>query len=198
MRCYFCNMPSQSRFCFDCESQLHPTFFLLPSMANICLGGAFYAYTPVIKTIVTGLKFQSNAMLGRLVQHRIQPATVPTIFFETDGFVCVPSHWFRQLCRGRPHIPLVFQNMLSHGAVLNGMLRRRKYTRGSAGLTRRQRVLRSRAPRFEWRGGANIQSVTLVDDVCTTGATLTEVAKCLRQAGVHTIMALVLAHQPFD
>jgi predicted amidophosphoribosyltransferase len=165
-------------------------------MPNICLAMALYTYTPVIKTVVHGIKFKSNMALGRLMQARIHPTAVPMIFFETDGFVCVPSHWFRQLFRGRPHIPLVFHNMLSHGALLNGMLRRQKYTRGSAGLTRRQRVLRSRSPRFEWRGGANIQSVTLVDDVCTTGATLSEVAKCLKESGVHTIMALVLAHQP--
>ena len=198
MRCYFCNMTSQSRFCLDCESQLNPKFLLLPSMANICLGGAFYMYSPVIKTILKGVKFQSNAALARLIQTRMQASLVPDIFFGTDGFVCVPSHWFRQLCRGRPHIPLVFQNMLSNGTVLNGMLRRRKYTRVSAGLSRQQRLERSESSRFDWRGGPNIQSVTLVDDVCTTGATLTEVAKCLRDAGVQTIMVLVLAYQPFD
>ena len=88
--------------------------------------------------------------------------------------------------------------MLSNGTVLNGMLRRRKYTRVSAGLSRQQRLERSESSRFDWRGGPNIQSVTLVDDVCTTGATLTEVAKCLRDAGVQTIMVLVLAYQPFD
>lgn len=198
MRCYFCNMPSQFHFCGDCQSQLNPKFLLLPSMANICLGGAFYMYSPVIKTIVKGVKFQSNAALARLIQTKIQASLVPDIFFGTDGFVCVPSHWFRQLCRGRPHIPLVFQNMLSNGTVLNGMLRRRKYTRVSAGLSRQQRLERSESSRFDWRGGPNIQSVTLVDDVCTTGATLTEVAKCLRDAGVQTIMVLVLAYQPFD
>ena len=198
MRCYFCNTPSQSRFCGGCDWQLQPSLRVLPGMANICLGMALYSYTPVIKTVVHGIKFKSNMALGRLMQTRIHPTTVPTIFFETDGFVCVPSHWFRQLFRGRLHIPLVFQQALAKGTVLNGMLRRRKYTRKSAGLTRSQRFKRSSAQRFEWRGGANIQSVTLVDDVCTTGATLTEVAKCLKESGIHTIMALVLAHQPIE
>ena len=90
-------------------------------MPNICLAMALYTYTPVIKTVVHGIKFESNMALGRLMQTRIQPTVVPNIFFETDGFVCVPSHWFRQLFRGRPHIPMVFRLALAKGTVLHGM-----------------------------------------------------------------------------
>jgi predicted amidophosphoribosyltransferase len=196
--CYFCETPTNLKCCTMCEWQLHPRFLVLPSLANICLAGSFYMYTPVIQAIVKGSKFQSNRALANLVRDRLQPTVLPPVFFETDGFVCVPSHWCRQLWRGRPHIPFMFHHILTSGVVLNKSLKRCKYTRVSAGLTRQQRFNRSSVPRFEWRGTSSIRSVTLLDDVCTTGATLTEVAKCLKRSGVHTVMAVTVAYQPLE
>ncbi|MGA0949923.1 MAG: ComF family protein, partial [Burkholderiaceae bacterium] len=40
------------------------------------------------------------------------------------------------------------------------------------------------------------QSVLLIDDIMTTGATLDSAARCLRQAGAVRVDALVLARVP--
>jgi predicted amidophosphoribosyltransferase len=46
---------------------------------------------------------------------------------------------------------------------------------------------------FKWMGGAAPSQVVLVDDVCTTGATLSECARVLRQVGVKRVCAAVVA-----
>jgi ComF family protein len=51
---------------------------------------------------------------------------------------------------------------------------------------------------FAWTGdGLDDRLVLLVDDVCTTGATLQSCAQVLRQQGVRSVWALTLA-RPFE
>ena len=38
------------------------------------------------------------------------------------------------------------------------------------------------------------RDIVLVDDVCTTGATLDECARALKEAGARSVCAIVLAH----
>ena len=46
---------------------------------------------------------------------------------------------------------------------------------------------------FVWRGQIVPERVVLVDDVFTTGATMQEAAKVLKQAGVKEVWGLALA-----
>ena len=60
--------------------------------------------------------------------------------------------------------------------------------------TGRSRAQRLRGPRFV--GLRAIDSVLLVDDVCTTGATMGAAASALRRAGTGRVHGLVLARTP--
>ena len=122
---------------------------------------------------------------------------MPSIFFESDVMVPISSHWFRQLWRGRPHIPIMFGPLLSHCEhVQPRLLRRVRYSVSSFKLSKmdRQQVL----PRFNWRGGGGIRSVTLVDDICTTGSTVTEIARLLNRHGIKFVRVLVGAYVCLD
>jgi len=79
------------------------------------------------------------------------------------------------------------------GIPCRGLLRR---GRGPAqtGRSRRQRL---EGPGYEVRSGRAVPPrVLLVDDVVTTGATLTAAARRLREAGAHEVTALVAARRP--
>lgn len=74
------------------------------------------------------------------------------------------------------------------------LLYKRKMTKKQAGLTRKERLINIKSS-FAVRGKIRIpHRVLLVDDVTTTGATLQECAKTLKQAGVREVYAAVIAH----
>jgi ComF family protein len=74
------------------------------------------------------------------------------------------------------------------------VLVRRKNTPTQTGLTRTQRIANLRGA-FEIHG-APPRSVIVVDDVYTTGATLNEIARTLKRAGVQRVEALTVARVP--
>lgn len=74
-------------------------------------------------------------------------------------------------------------------------LRARAGVRDQAGLGIAERH-RNVAGRFVLRGASPADPVVLVDDIVTTGATLTEAARVLRRAGVAVLGAAVIADTP--
>jgi predicted amidophosphoribosyltransferase len=195
MLCYFCALPVEGSVCQSCERMLTPKFHWLPSLPNICMAGYLYAYNSVIQSVIHGMKYNGNFALGNLIRRNIQCRDIPYLYFETDGHVCVPSHWFRQFFRGRKHIPFLFDVFKGENLDLSSHCKRRRYSRSSVGLNRKERLKRM-ANRFRWRGNSGIQSVTILDDVCTTGATLSAMARMLKDHGIEQVHALVVAHQP--
>ena len=114
---------------------------------------------------------------------------------DIEFFVPVPLHWSRRLVRGYNQ-SLVLTKKLKHPtAKINTELVRIRRTRF-------QPVMRSDAARaknvagaFSVRRGHQFagRSVCLVDDIKTSGATLNECAKTLKEAGASKVFALVLA-----
>ena len=77
---------------------------------------------------------------------------------------------------------------LKHVELLN----RIRHTKAQAGLSKRQREKNLRYA--FWAGDCSqIDHVTLIDDVYTTGSTMQECAATLKRAGVKRVTALVLA-----
>ena len=74
-------------------------------------------------------------------------------------------------------------------------VRRTLRRRGDAHQTGRTRAERLQGPRFE-AVGAVPPAVLVVDDVCTTGATLSAAASVVRAAGAVRVHGLVLARTP--
>jgi len=109
--------------------------------------------------------------------------------------VPVPLHWWRERRRGFNQSELIAKGL--SGAiglqVSTNSLTRKKNTRPQQELTRLERASNLTGA-FE----ANVaavegKSIILVDDVCTTGATLIECAQVLRNVGAINVIALTLA-----
>jgi len=69
---------------------------------------------------------------------------------------------------------------------------RKRATRSQSGLSARQRASNLRAG-FGVRGTLESEHLLIVDDVITTGATIHEIARVVRGAGVLRISALAAA-----
>lgn len=120
------------------------------------------------------------------------------ILTNTDWLIPVPLHYQRLAKRGFNQAAWLAQGVARQSgtlALVDGLSRTRA-TPSQGGLTGRQRrknvagafeVRKSRAPRI--RGA----TVTLVDDVLTTGSTLAACTKALKKAGAASVNVLVLA-----
>jgi len=112
-----------------------------------------------------------------------------------DMLVPVPLHRWRMFKRGfnQASEMAVYAGRVFQAQVLTGALRRRRNTPAQSGLSRRQRRKNLNGA-FDWRGGVKPgRHVALVDDVMTTGSTLTECARVLKRAGAKRVDVWVAA-----
>ncbi|MHA7858048.1 MAG: ComF family protein [Henriciella sp.] len=117
---------------------------------------------------------------------------------ETDWLVPVPLHYQRLASRGFNQAAWLAQGVARKTGTLAlvDALSRKRNTPSQGGLTARQRR-RNVAGAFEVRqsrrGRIKGSTVTLVDDVLTTGSTLAACTKALKKAGAARVNVLVLA-----
>ena len=195
MICYCCSVPSKKAFCDVCTSAMIPNFTIMDSLPNICLGGYLYPYNDVVRFILHEVKFKFNFGLAKRFRSYLLMNAFPTIFFESDAIVTVGSHWFRQFIRGPSHINYLFAPILkSQDNFYPNYLIRRQFSRGSYRLNRFQRETAVLSKRFDWRAPPKIKSVTIIDDICTTGLTLSEIARLLKSYGIDNVKVLVVSN----
>ncbi len=111
-----------------------------------------------------------------------------------EGLVPIPMHWYRKLTRGHHHT-----RTLAHpcgdrlSLPVAEVLRRTRRDPPQVGLSKAQRLGNIRGA-FAVVRGARLTGKTLclIDDVTTTGATLTEAAKTLLKGGAQEVYAAVL------
>jgi len=114
---------------------------------------------------------------------------------EIDFFVPVPLHWTRRLIRGYNQ-SLVLAKKLKHPtAKISTDIVRIRQTKPQPAMASPAARARNVAGAFAVRKGHNFagKNVCLIDDIKTTGATLNECAKILKEAGASKVFALVSA-----
>ncbi len=114
---------------------------------------------------------------------------------DIDLFVPVPLHWFRRLIRGYNQSYLLAQGLKHPSAKISTDLVRIRYTKAQPSMQTPAARAKNVAGAFAVRLGHQFEDkrVCLVDDIKTTGATLNECAKTLKEAGASKVFALVLA-----
>jgi len=114
---------------------------------------------------------------------------------EIEFFVPVPLHWTRRLARGYNQSLIIAKKLRHPSAKVNTELARVRRTRSQPTMASFAARARNVAGAFGVRRGHNFgkRNICLVDDIKTTGATLNECAKTLKQAGASKVFALVLA-----
>ena len=118
-----------------------------------------------------------------------------TFYDDIEVFIPVPLHWSRRLVRGYNQ-SLVLAKKLQHPkARISTDLVRIRRTKSQPTMTSPAARARNVAGAFAVSYGHSLsdRKICLVDDIKTTGATLNECAKTLKQAGVLKVFALVLA-----
>ncbi|MFC1780944.1 ComF family protein [Planctomycetota bacterium] len=137
-------------------------------------------------------KTQLDSILGFLAESAFQGSGYHN---EIDFFVPVPLHWSRRLVRGYNQSHLIAFRIAQSRKKINTDLVRIRRTKLQPAMASPAARARNVAGAFAVRSGHNFaeKKICLVDDIKTTGATLNECAKMLKQAGAKKVFALVLA-----
>ncbi len=141
-------------------------------------------------------KYQRRFWLGKALARVL--AGAPRAWWATcDLLAPVPLHPRRLLSRGFNQA-LLLARALDDGsgpALAPDLHRRTRHTRPQVGLDpaqRRENVAGAFALSPAWRGRLADQWVLLVDDVFTTGATVHECARVLKEAGAARVNVFCL------
>lgn len=112
-----------------------------------------------------------------------------------EFFVPVPLHWSRRLVRGYNQSQVLTKKLKHPTAKINTELVRIRRTKSQPTMASPAARARNVAGAFAVRYGHKLagRKICLVDDIKTTGATLNECAKTLKEAGASQVFALVLA-----
>lgn len=155
-------------------------------------------YGDVSRTLILRLKhgngLQLVPLLGRLLHRSF------TKICNSDHLVVpIPLHRYRYWRRRYNQSAELARYLCKHnnsGVFAPDILHRIRPTRTQGGLNREQRAKNIKdsfqVPTAR-RGAIAGRPVLLIDDVITTGATIYEAAKCLKQAGSGPVSAAVIA-----
>lgn len=158
-----------------------------------------YKYTGTIKKLIHEFKYSGNDYLGKplgkLMHAFIRDYQLPIEHF--DFLVPIPLHKNRQREREFNQAEILSQEIARefNKKVLTNTLMRIKPTKTQADLN-----FQERCQNVEKSFGVTKPELIkntdllLIDDVLTTGATASQAAKCLKEAGARKVLLLTLAN----
>ena len=190
--CAVCNAETECGvFCTACRrSEL--LLEAMPGLLNLDGAVMGYKYSGALKEMLHKLKFEGES---KFLQPLAEEAAFLAQAYSESGFdmvVSVPTDAVRRRQRGFDIPESIFAQALAvKGAWKPQVLARIRATAPQYGLTPDKRRSNVRGC-FKAAGGARSKNILLVDDILTTGATLEEAAKTLKNAGAKSVYALTL------
>ena len=152
-------------------------------------------YTDALKKMILSFK-KSKTELDRTLAFLANSALQGSGFFDQiDLFVPVPLHFTRRLSRGYNQSHLIAKKLHHPKALVNTDLVRIKKTKFQYSLTSKLKRQKNVAGAFAVRKGHQLadKNICLIDDIKTSGATLNECARVLKQAKASKVFALTMS-----
>jgi len=159
---------------------------------GIARGGV---YDGSLRNMILAFKFNDKTELDSQLCFMLNSALAGSGFTDrTDLFVPVPLHWRRRLERGYNQSLILCKGIERAKGKISADFVRARYTQRQWNLSPAKRR-RNVAGAFAVRKGHDFagRTVCLVDDITTSGATLNECAKTLKEAGAQRVFAVVAA-----
>ncbi len=158
---------------------------------------AAFRFTEVIRSLIHAIKYQHMPNLGvstgRFIADRVEKEVVRG---ASPLVIPIPLHSTRQKEREYNQSLELAKGIFSGqpGAIHSNLLIRRRYTRSQTRLNREERQANVQDA-FEARDSEVLRGkpVFLVDDVITTGSTMNECARVLKEHGAARVVGIALA-----
>ena len=151
-------------------------------------------YEDALRKTVLSLKHQKTELVDHLSGMANAVFSQAHFFPQIDFIVPVPLHWTRRLSRGYNQSLLIAKKLYHPSARISIDLVRIKKTKPQPVMVTAQNRARNVADAFAARRDHRFanKTICLVDDIKTSGATLNECAKTLKQAGAKKVFAFAL------
>ena len=196
--CRTCGVPIATRGVASAQDESCAACHRRPSAVD--WGRVAADYSGSLRDIIHAFKYEGRRSLAG-PQGRVLAEAGASVLAGADGVVAVPLHPWKRLRRGFNQAAELAGGL---GPPVVPALWRVRATRAQVGLaaaTRRRNVRDAFVPSpllgFQLRERAVANRVmVLVDDVRTTGATLHECARVLKQMGAREVRSLALAQAP--
>lgn len=208
--CLLCKaFHSQHGFCHACEAALPPNPLITclhcalainhPGLCGHCLRHTFafdkvyaaHPYTPPLSQLIQAFKYQNRLSMAKPLAQLMLKEMPP----KTDILIATPLHIQRLKERGFNQ-SLLLAKYLAHSyqrpLVTNAVTKIRDTPKQSL-LAEKARQQNVNNAFYVHPNKVNGLSITVIDDVLTSGATLSALAKALKKAGATTVNAWVLA-----
>jgi len=175
---------------FACANCAHRTLYFEAAVSAFRSRG-------IVRHVILNFKYGRQIHLRHLVARWLVAAFDDERLRERrfDAIVPVPLHPARQRERGFNQAALLAEWVSSHLALpLRAALQRIHYTTTQTAFDRSERMQNLRGA-FRLRKKADVRNlrVLLIDDVLTTGSTLSECARILREGGAQSVYAATAA-----
>lgn len=178
---------SRSLRCLNC-TELNPFFDR---------GISLFAFRDVGRAFVHMLKYHNGTYLRGDLRRLFEHEKVRLEGLKDAVFVPVPLHFFRQWKRGYNQSDLIANALAKYvGGSVRRLLRRKRHTPSQTNLTKAERKENVKGA-FDLRRFVKLDpraTYVLTDDVFTTGATLNECARTLKENGATFVRVFTLAH----
>jgi competence protein ComFC len=186
--CSICGRPSKKGTrCASCDSE-----------SPVDHGRAWMLFIPPSDKVIHHFKYRRKARLAQLLGRAMAGMIkADHLLSQADVIVPIPLFWWKKLRRGYNQSDILAKIISSETDIgQQALLKRIKNTRTQTRLTdeaRRKNVLNAFAV---YDGDISNKKVLLIDDVLTTGATMKECARILKEHGAAAVYSCVAAITP--
>lgn len=149
---------------------------------------ACFTYEEPVRHLIRGLKFHRRYAYGRLLGALLAEKLTPRLEDLPQRIIPVPLHRGRYRERGFNHAAEIAREVSRRTGIPvdTGTAYRIRVTRPQVGLSAEQRTHNVRGA-FELTAPCAVRHVAILDDVVTTGATVNELARTLKQGGAERV-----------
>ncbi len=203
IRCLGCKREGQD-LCFICLKEA-------PSPERESLGWIFpiydYRSTP-IKKAIGALKYKNKKRIAKIFAEMLYPRILEELSdlkilknFQNGILIPIPLSQKRLKERGYNQTQLICKELIKlddnkNYTLMSDILVKIKETEHQAHIKDRNQRLKNLVNSFDIKRAELLtgRNIILIDDVTTTGATLSEAKKILKQNGAKHIIAFTVAH----
>jgi len=156
---------------------------------------ALFSYKdPLVQTLIWNIKYRKNIAFLKLIAKILQKEIPIRTYFQDPLIIPVPLSDTRRRERGYNQIEEILKYIEGFN-IENTLVKKIKHTKNQTKLTRKERRQNLQDVFIVTNTQRIInREVVVIDDVITTGTTLTKIAQTLKKVGAKKVFVLAIAH----